>query len=122
MSDRKASSAQDVMSEPLRLEEASAEVKPVADDRPRMPEPLPVRLVAIEDVTLPAPPDLEDQLDDLYIHLLEFERIKNDLAYRADNYILRFKQLDQPVPHESLRPQGIEVLSLALTEKKLIEA
>ena len=87
-----------------------------------MPEPLPVRLVAVEDVTLSAPADIENELDALYIDLLEFERIEGELAYRADNFTLRFKLSHQPLTHESLRAQGIEVISLAAAEKKLIEA
>ena len=108
---------------PLDPDSATRSTEGGADARPRMPEPLPVRLIAIEDVTLPAPPDLEEKLDSIYIDLLEFERIANELAYRADNFTLRFDvQPDQPVIHESLRAQGVEVLSLALLEKKLIAA
>ena len=92
------------------------------DRRPRIPEPLPVRLVAVDDVRLPAPAGVEEKLDAFYIDLLEFQRARGRLAYQPDNFILRFEVArDRPIPHESLRPQGIEVTSLAETEKKLID-
>jgi hypothetical protein len=92
------------------------------DRRTRIPEPLPVRLVAVEDVRLPALFGMEEELDAFYSGLLLFERVAGELAYRADNFILRFELADRPVVHESLRPLGIEVLSLAETEKKIIDA
>jgi hypothetical protein len=110
------------MAEPLQLEEARYDVKPVADKRLRMPEPLPVRLVSVDHVRLPAAAGVEKKLDDLYVKLLEFERVQGELSYRADNFNLRFELGEAPVVHESLRPQQIEVLSLLDTEKKFIEA
>ena len=107
---------------PLEPESPARSTEGGADQRPRMPEPLPVRLVAVEDVTLPASAEMRDELDAIYIDLLEFERVEGELAYRADNFTLRFKLMPQPVAHDSLRAQGIEVLSLAELEKKLIEA
>jgi hypothetical protein len=109
------------LTEPLELEVATHELKPVVDKRMRIPEPLPVRLVAVDHVRLPAPAGVEVKLDAFYAGLLEFERIEGELAYRADNFILRFDVSEAPVPHESLRPQQIEVLSLADLEKKLID-
>ena len=93
-----------------------------ADHRPRMPDPLPVRLIAVDHVRLPAPAGVEVKMDALYVDLLEFERVAGELSYRADNFTLRFDVLDRPVTHESLRPQQIEVLSLRDTEKKLVDA
>jgi hypothetical protein len=110
------------MAEPLQLEEATTPLKLTSDKRPRMPEPLPVRLVSVEHVRLPAPAGVEVKLDELYVALLEFQRLEGELAYRADNFTLRFDVLEPPIAHDSLRPQQIEVLSLADTEKKLIEA
>jgi hypothetical protein len=49
------------------------------DRRPRMPEPLPVKVLAVEDVRLPATAGLESQLDDFYVGLLEFERVDVEL-------------------------------------------
>src|SRR5436190_18547273 len=86
-----------------------------------MPEPLPVRLIAVENVRLPAAIGIDDRLDTFYVDLLEFERVRGELTYRADNFVLRFDTKEQPVSHDSLRPLGIEVLSLAETEKKLID-
>ena len=110
------------MHEPLQLEEATRQLKLDADRRPRMPEPLPVRLVSVDDVRLPAPAGAEVKLDDFYVTLLEFERVEGELSYRADNFVLRFDVFEAPIEHESLRPQQIEVLSLNVAEKKLIDA
>lgn len=44
------------------------------DPRVRMPEPLPVRLVAVADVRLPAPAGVERALDAFYVDLLGFVR------------------------------------------------
>ncbi len=91
-----------------------------ADRRPRMPEPLPVRLVAIDDVLLLSPPGIEDKLDAFYIDLLQFQRLESALAYQSENFVLRFDvQPDRPVLHESLRAQGIEVQSLLDAQRKL---
>ena len=59
----------------MELEEPTTEFHPVIDNRARMPEPLPVRLVAIEDVRLPAPAKIEEKLDAFYVTLLQFERL-----------------------------------------------
>ncbi len=94
------------------------------DRRRRIDEPLPVKLVAVRDVRLPAPAGVEVKLDAFYVGLLEFERVPPEtaLVYRAENVALRFDLEERPIGHESLRPQGIEVQSLADAELKLLEA
>lgn len=93
-----------------------------ADDRPRMPDPLPVWLTAVEDVRLPTPPGIEADLDAIYVELLQFEKVEGELAYHADNFTLRFEVMtERPMVHDSLRAQGIEILSLSEMEKKLVE-
>ncbi len=107
-----------------RLElEPAAGLTPRVDRRRRIDEPLPVKLVAINDVRLPAPAGVEVKLDGFYVEMLRFERIppETELHYRAENFALRFEVQERPVEHESLRPQGIEVPSLAEAELKLIE-
>src|SRR5262245_46133967 len=113
------------MSDPIPLEDQVkvASIDAGVDRRPRIPEPLPVRLVAVEDVRMPALVGIEDQLDALYVGILQFERVPGELAYNSENYVLRFEIFDgRPVAHESLRAQGIEVRSLAEVEQKLIDA
>jgi hypothetical protein len=44
------------------------------DRRAPLSEPPPVRLVAVEDVSLPTPPAFEKHLDAFYVDLLRFER------------------------------------------------
>ena len=89
-----------------------------------MDQPLPVKLVAVEDVRLAAPAGVEVKLDAFYVGLLGFERVppENALNYRAENVALHFDVQERPVEHENLRPQGIEIPSLAEAELKLIES
>jgi hypothetical protein len=109
---------------PLELEDPLGEYEPKVDRRPRIPEPLPVKLVAVADVTMVAPAGAAPKLDDFYIGLFGFERVprESQLLYRSENFMLRFDVQEKPVVHESMRPQGIEVASLADAEHKLIEA
>ena len=88
-----------------------------------MPEPPPVRLVAVEDVVLPAPAGIERELDDLYVGLLRFEREAGPggAVYRADNVRLRMI-VQEPMPQRTtLRAVQIEVPLLADLELKLTE-
>ena len=111
--------------EPIELE-PSAGFAPVSDGRRRMEEPLPVKLVAVEDVRLLAPPGMGAELDAFYVGMWELEREDSSggIVYRAENCRLRFEMVDDPEPmqRESMRPQGIEVVSLADAERKVIEA
>lgn len=111
--------------EPLELEPAGpATFRPVADRRLKVPEPLPVRLVAVADVRLPAPAGAEHLLDALYVGLLGFQRAPESegLAYYADNAALRFDVVEAPVRRTDYRAVGVEVPSLAAAEEKLIGA
>jgi len=99
-----------------------------ADPRPRLPEPLPVRLLAVEHVRMLAPRGVEEKLDAFYVGLLGFDRYCGDespegeLAFRAENFLLRFHFVDPPLIHDTLRPQGIEVNDLLELEKKFMAA
>lgn len=117
--------ADQVEAEPL--EPASGAFKPVADRRPRVPEPLPVRLVTVADAHLPAAAGLERQLDAFYVGLFGFERDtrggnEEHIAYRADNFTLHFDVLEPPVRRVDLRPLVVELPSLAALQEKLIDA
>jgi hypothetical protein len=107
----------------MELEPSSIEFKPRRDGRPRMPEPPPVRLVAIEDVHVSAFAGAEVELDEFYITLLKFERedaVRERIVYKAENFRLCFDVLEPPIQREDFRPIGIEVLSLRELEKELI--
>ena len=110
---------------PIELSEPEAELNPEPDRRGRMEEPLPVRLVAVADMRLPTPPGLDALLDQLYVELLGFVRnpAAGVIAYNADNFCLIFDLVDTvPVQRAALRAVGIEVQSLAETERKLVDA
>jgi hypothetical protein len=114
----------EIQDEPIELAEIGAGLAPIADLRPRMPEPLPVRLMVVEDVHFQVVAGLERELDRLYVGLLRFEREceYEQLVYRADNARIIFNVIEVPSPRASLRPLGIEVPSLAEMETKLFEA
>ena len=108
---------------PIELE-AETGVQPVADRRARMEEPLPVRLVAIADVTLPVIAGLEVELDRFYVGLLEFvsDADLRELVYRADNFAIRFIVQELLPERGEYRPTQIEVQSLLVAEQKLRDA
>ena len=92
------------------------------DRRPRMREPLPVKLVTVDDATLSAAAGIERELDAFYVDLLGFERVSGQLVYEAENYRIIFEVLEPPIARDDLRILQIEVLSLPQTVHKLIEA
>ncbi len=111
--------------EPIELGEASD--TPIVHDRlPRLDDPPPVRLVAVEDVRLPTPPGTEAALDAFYVGLWQFRREADNpqLVYRAENVRLRFfvREGPPPVERDGVRPQGVEVPSLREAERLLGEA
>ena len=107
----------------MELDEPTTEFAITEDRRPRVPEPLPVRLVAIADARLIAPAGIERQLDDFYAGLWGFVREPESHfpVYRADNFNLRFDVLEPPIVRDDLRPLAIQVLSLSEAERKLID-
>jgi hypothetical protein len=98
--------------------------EPVIDTRPRMPEPLPVRVIAVADVSLPAGDGLERKLDEFYVDLLGFEHAAGygGLVYRAENVRLHFQSQCGVIEHPSLRTLQIEIRSLMVMEQKLIDS
>ena len=96
-----------------------------ADDRrPRLAAPLPVRLVAVEDVTLPAAAGLERDLDAFYVALLGFARDATDhyrISYHAENLDLHFDVLEPLILRDDVRMIGIEVPSLNDLERALLD-
>ena len=110
--------------DPIPLAETREAFAAPTDRRPRMPEPLPVRLVTVDDAHLLAGARSEPDLDAFYVGILGFEREPGEatLAYRAENFRLIFKMMEPPVIHDGMRPLGIDVLSLFEAEQKLIDA
>ena len=119
--------------EPLAPAPEGSRFRAVADRRPRVPEPLPVKLLVVSDPRLPVGAGLERRLDAFYVGLLGFERRSHApaagpqaadavISYRADNFTLHLSVQEPPVRRADLRPLGIEVPSLAALEEKLIDA
>lgn len=113
------------MSEPerLELEEAAGEFRPKVDKGPKIPEPLPVKLVAVGEVVMEAQTGREKEMEGLYVGLLGFERVPSGegLVYRAENFNLRFELREGRIERETYRPLQVEVLSLQEAEQKLID-
>lgn len=113
-------------SEPIEVESTASPFEPPLDDkRPKMPEPLPVRLIAVNDVILPAQTGLEQEMDALYVTILKFQRdsTTSDLIYQADNFRLCFQNQEGLIERDTYRAVQIEVqASLAEVEAKLVEA
>jgi hypothetical protein len=114
---------------PIRLEASPSEASPSAfdknqDRRPRIEEPPPVRLVAVEDCQLWAAAGLERELDDFYVGLLNFERqpAENEIVYRAENLRVKVAVMECPVPREDYRPLAVAVDSLGPVVSRLNEA
>jgi hypothetical protein len=107
----------------MELEPSRGAFKPVADARRHIPEPPPVRLVAVEDVHLPAVTGQAPDLDGFYIGILKFEREPAEaaLTYRAENFRLHFDVLRPPIERADFRPVMVEVPSLAEMERQIIE-
>src|SRR5687767_2671924 len=105
----------------MELEPGNPDFQPTIDRRPRLPEPLPVRLVAVENVRLPARAGLEEKLDAFYVDMFQFAPIDR-FIYRADNVELHFYELKGVIPHEDMRAIGIEVPNLREAEQKLLDA
>ena len=106
----------------MQLEEPSVPFKPVVDPRLRVPEPVPVKLVAVNDMRIDAGAGLECELDAFYAGLVGMQRVPGEqIVYRAENFDLYVDVLEPPVVREDYRPVRAEVKSLASTERKLIE-
>ncbi len=104
--------------------EPDTNFKPIADRRPRIPEPPPVKLLVVDDVTLSAPTGLETRLDEFYSALLQFERDPQPepIAYHAENFIVRFVLSEVPPLRDDYRPLRIQVKSLDEAQDKLQRA
>ena len=108
----------------MELEKPSIEFPRAPEDkRLKVPEPPPVRLIAVEDVTLEATAADAGKLDDFYIGLLKFERdTKADgIVYKAENVRLQFIIQPAPALRDDLRAIGVEVPSLADMELLLMD-
>ncbi len=92
------------------------------DLRPYAPQPIPVRLIAVADMKLPAPPGSYDQLAHVYVSILGFVADPSAGAFVADNHAIRIEFTDRPIIREDYRPVGVEVPSLMEVQKKLLDA
>jgi hypothetical protein len=100
-------------------------LEPVRDDRRRMEEPLPVKLVAVADVEAEMLAEDRQEMDILYVSLLEFAKDYSDkdvTVYRADNFRLIVRVKEGPIERADYRPITVEVRSLAEVEQRLAAA
>ncbi|MBC7793144.1 MAG: hypothetical protein H7Z43_05520 [Clostridia bacterium] len=93
------------------------------DTRPRVPEPLPVKLIAVADMRIEAAAGLERKLNEFYVGLLGMQRLTgNAIAYRTETFDLYVDVLEPIIERDDYRPVPIQIPSLAEMERKLIEA
>ena len=108
----------------MDLETPNFQFKPTSDERPKIPEPLPVRLIAVADVSSLAAAGLERELDNFYIARLGFERdleaAEQTIVYRSENFRLILDVVEPPVTRDTLRPIAIEIRSLVELEAQLV--
>ncbi len=92
---------------PVRLDELREAAR--LDTRPTLPEPPPVMLVSVGDVSLDAAAGLEVELDRFYVGILAFERVPDEPRphYQAEKYQLQFRVVEVPEPRDDRRPIGI---------------
>lgn len=98
---------------------------PVTEDRrPRVYEPPPVRILAVDDVRLPTLAGLERKLDAFYVELLAFERDvseRRSIAYHAEKHRICLEVVEALAARDDYRPIGIEVPSIQALREKLDE-
>ncbi len=107
----------------FELEPSRVAFAPVQDARRQMPEPPSVRIVAVEDVHVPAVSGMAPELDEFYVGLLRLARepAEASLTYRAQNVRLQFDVQRPPVERDDFRALTVEVPVLADVEKLLVE-
>jgi len=107
----------------MELEQSQGIIVKPPPNLPRLEEPPPVRLLTVEDATLPAAAGLERDLDDFYIGLFQFIRdaTPEEIVYRAENFRLRFTVVEPPFERNDFYATRIEVPLLRDLEKLLIE-
>ena len=105
----------------IELEESTG-ARPVADERRRMDEPPPVRVVAVADVTLTCPESAAGDMDGFYVGRLNFFRQRGGgMVYKSETVRLIFDVTAATVDRVNLRPLGVEVPSLNPVERGLID-
>jgi len=115
-------------SEQIELDAPSDTFAAEDDRRHKIPEPPPIRIVAIDDCVLWTPAGLERQLDEFYVTLLKFEREAitgdeglHELVYRAENFRVRIQVVERPVSREDFRPLTLVVESVNDLARRLTE-
>ena len=111
--------------DPIEVEKTAARVEASAEDkRLKMPQPLPVRLIAVADVGLPGRAGCEGEMDRLYVGLLGMVRVELEggVVYQTESFRLCFAMVEGLIVHETYRAAQIEVASLAELELRLVES
>jgi len=107
----------------MELEEPSERFEPVADRRPKVREPLPVKLVAVADMHIGATAGTRAALDAFYIGVLGFAGAGDGevWAYQAENFRLIVEGVEGLVERADYRPVAVIVPSLATIMERLNE-
>jgi hypothetical protein len=108
---------------PIELDQPSEPFEPVSDGRPKIPEPLPVKLVAVADVRIKATTGLRLALDAFYVGVLGFAAADDPEAwvYQAQNFQVIVESVEGLVERVDYRPVMVIVDSLATVLDRLNE-
>lgn len=112
----------------IPLEPDGLPVGPSTDKRPRMPDPIPVELLAVKDVQTRGLAGQEQDLDAFYVELFQFVKQPTEergagqarLMYEADNFFLIIDLYERLEDRNDYRPITLVVQTLGDIELQLI--
>lgn len=108
---------------PLDLDPPIKPFNPAPDLRPRIPEPLPVKLVAVSDMRIKGTTGMRLAFDAFYRSVLGFGPVDDPetWAYQTENYQLIVEGVEGLVERLDYRPVQVIVTSLATIIERLDE-
>jgi hypothetical protein len=107
----------------MELDQPSEPFEPAPDGRPKIPEPLPVKLVAVADIRIKGTTGMRLAFDAFYIGVLGFGTVSQPevWAYQAENFQLIVDGVEGLVERVDYRPVMVIAASLAAIVERLNE-
>jgi hypothetical protein len=108
---------------PIDLDQPIGPFKPAPDLRPRIPEPLPVKLVAVADMRIKGTTGMRLAFDGFYMGVLGFGPVDDPeaWAYQTENFQLIVEGVEGLVERLDYRPVPVVAASLAAIIERLNE-